>query len=156
MKGGPMGSISDMAGYILRQMGPMQAAKLQRLCYYAQAWHLAWNHVPLFDEDFYAWKTGPVCLELADSEMNLEKLPAGELTDGEKETIGHVMEHYGSRDVWWLGQMICMEDPWREAVKEAGAGIGVITKESMERYYGRLCREQAFGREQEETDHEQG
>jgi uncharacterized phage-associated protein len=34
--------------------------KLQKLLYYAQAWHLALNDKPLFDEDFEAWLHGPV------------------------------------------------------------------------------------------------
>ena len=38
--------------------------KLQKLCYYAQAWSLVWDDTPLFDEEFYAWTNGPVCKEL--------------------------------------------------------------------------------------------
>ena len=34
--------------------------KLQKLVYYAQAWHLALRDVPLFEEDFEAWVHGPV------------------------------------------------------------------------------------------------
>ena len=40
--------------------------KLQKLVYYCQAWSLAWDDVPLFDEDFPAWANGPVCPELFD------------------------------------------------------------------------------------------
>ena len=35
--------------------------QLQKLCYYAQAWHLALLNRPLFDEEFQAWIHGPVC-----------------------------------------------------------------------------------------------
>jgi uncharacterized phage-associated protein len=34
--------------------------KLQKLLFYAHAWHLALNNEPLFDEDFEAWPWGPV------------------------------------------------------------------------------------------------
>jgi uncharacterized phage-associated protein len=34
--------------------------KLQKLLYYAQAWHLALHDEPLFPEKFQAWMTGPV------------------------------------------------------------------------------------------------
>lgn len=34
--------------------------KLQKLVYYAQAWHLAIHGTPLFEEDFEAWVHGPV------------------------------------------------------------------------------------------------
>lgn len=42
----------------------MSTWKLQKLCYYAQAWSLAWTEKSLFDEDFEAWANGPVCREL--------------------------------------------------------------------------------------------
>lgn len=36
-------NIFDVAKYILELEGPMTPMKLQRLCYYSQAWSLAWN-----------------------------------------------------------------------------------------------------------------
>jgi len=41
--------------------------KLQKLCYYSQAWGLVWNNqIPLFEQDFQAWRDGPVNKELFD------------------------------------------------------------------------------------------
>lgn len=57
-------SVFDVATYILQKCGNMSCMKLQKLCYYAQAWSLVWDNVPLFDEDFEAWASGPVCPEL--------------------------------------------------------------------------------------------
>ena len=42
----------------------MSTMKLQKLCYYSQAWALVWDDAPLFNEDFQAWANGPVCPEL--------------------------------------------------------------------------------------------
>ena len=39
---------------------PIDQMKLQKLLFYAHAWHLALNDQPLFDEDFEAWPWGPV------------------------------------------------------------------------------------------------
>jgi len=39
------------------EISPM---KLQKLLFYAHAWHLAINNKPLFEEDFEAWPYGPV------------------------------------------------------------------------------------------------
>ena len=39
---------------------PIDQMKLQKLLFYAHAWHLAINDKPLFDEDFEAWPWGPV------------------------------------------------------------------------------------------------
>lgn len=38
----------------------MSAMKLHRLLYYSQAWHLAWEGKPLFDDEIQAWANGPV------------------------------------------------------------------------------------------------
>jgi uncharacterized phage-associated protein len=63
------------------------------------------------------------------------------LNENQKDTIDHVLEHYGIHDAQWLSQLTHMEDPWllaREGVP-SGAGCNhVITKESMAIYYGGL------------------
>ena len=59
-----MVSIFDVAKYILRKMGDTTLWKLQKLCYYSQAWYLAWYKKPLFKEDFQVWSNGPVNVEL--------------------------------------------------------------------------------------------
>lgn len=39
---------------------PVDQMKLQKLVYYAHAWHLAYHDRPLFDDDVEAWPWGPV------------------------------------------------------------------------------------------------
>jgi uncharacterized phage-associated protein len=39
---------------------PITQMKLQKLLFYAHAWHLATQNRPLFEEDFEAWAWGPV------------------------------------------------------------------------------------------------
>lgn len=39
---------------------PVDQMKLQKLLFYAHAWHLALEGRPLFEEDFEAWPWGPV------------------------------------------------------------------------------------------------
>ena len=56
-----MASVFDAAKYILEKMNTISAWKLQKLCYYAQAWALAWTGEPLFQEDFEAWAAGVPC-----------------------------------------------------------------------------------------------
>ena len=36
--------------------------QMHKLLYYAQAWSLAWDGVPLFDGRIEAWKNGPCLL----------------------------------------------------------------------------------------------
>ena len=61
-----MANIFDTAKYILEKRGKMSTMKLQKLCYYAQAWSLVWDDSELFPEDFEAWANGPVCKKLFD------------------------------------------------------------------------------------------
>ena len=59
-----MATVFDVTNYILEKIGKMSTWKLQKLCYYSQAWHLAWTGKPIFGEEFEAWANGPVCVEL--------------------------------------------------------------------------------------------
>ena len=68
-----MSNVFTVAKYILQQKGAMSSMKLQKLCYYAQAWSLVWDDAPLFDEDFQAWRNGPVCYELYNSNFAVAK-----------------------------------------------------------------------------------
>src|SRR5690606_28223588 len=69
-KGGkPMVTIFDVVNYFLRKVdktsgSSMTPLKLQKLVYYAQAWHLAFYGTKLFNEEFQAWVHGPVNYEL--------------------------------------------------------------------------------------------
>ncbi len=57
-------SVFDVAKVFL-SLESMSNKKLQKLCYYAQAWHLAFNNGKrLFNSSFQAWVHGPVCYEL--------------------------------------------------------------------------------------------
>lgn len=55
-----MATILDVGGYVYRKLGWVDAWTLEKLTYFAQAWHLAWDGRPLFDEPFEAWRDGPV------------------------------------------------------------------------------------------------
>lgn len=58
-----MERVNDVARYFLSKE-PMNNKKLQKLCYYAQAWSLALYGEPLMDTWFEAWAHGPVSPEL--------------------------------------------------------------------------------------------
>lgn len=141
-----MANVFDTAKYILEKTGTMSTMKLQKLCYYAQAWSLVWDDSPLFNEDFQAWANGPVCPELFFKTQGNYSVSAkdensgtGNLSAEQKETIEKVLEYYGSHDAQWLSQLTHMEDPWINARKGVLSGTGcnnVISKESMAMYYG--------------------
>lgn len=135
-----MANVFDTAVYILEKLGKLSTLKLQKLCYYSQAWSLVWDDAPLFSEDFYAWTNGPVCKELFCEtqerfSVSAEDEPgdSSKLTKKQKDTINKVLEHYGSKSVQWLNQLAHLEDPWKNAERDS-----LISKESIANYYGSL------------------
>lgn len=46
-----MTSIFDVAAYVLDKLGVMTTMKLEKLCYYSQAWSLVWDERRLFPSD---------------------------------------------------------------------------------------------------------
>ncbi len=143
-----MATVFDVAKYILEKSGEMSTMKLQKLCYYSQAWSLVWDDSPIFMEDFQAWANGPVCPSLfrfsqgqfsvKPSEM---KGDSKNLESNQKETIEKVLEYYGDKNAQWLSQLTHMEEPWKlahDGLPDGAACSNVITKESMAMYYGGL------------------
>lgn len=144
-----MASVFDVARYILEKQGKMSTMKLQKLCYYSQAWSLVWDDKPLFDEEFRAWANGPVCRELfcatqgqfAVVAADEKRGDSGRLTANQKETIDKVLEYYAPHDAQWLSRLTHLEDPWKQARAGLPLGVGsdrIVTKESMAIYYGGL------------------
>ena len=143
-----MADIFDAAKYILEKKGELSTMKLQKLCYYAQAWSLVWDDRPLFDDDFEAWANGPVCRELFFFSQGFFSVKPEEmkgdssnLLPDQMETIDSVLNYYGDKNAQWLSQLTHMEAPWKEAREGVPSGAkchNIITKESMAMYYGSL------------------
>lgn len=144
-----MTSVFHVAKYILVRKGEMTAMKLQKLVYYCQAWSLAWDGVPLFEEEFQAWANGPVCPELFEmhrgrfllDETCLKKVSSYTFTSNEIETMETVLDFYGDKESYWLSELTHKEAPWKAARKGVADGMPctvVITKDSMQQYYGGL------------------
>lgn len=143
-----MTDVRDVAEYILRTAGTMTAMKLQKLCYYAQAWHLVWEDRPLFDNEIQAWANGPVSPRLYACHRKQFTVSAGDITPtpkeldaSEKESIDTVVQYYGKRSAMELSQLTHAEDPWKDARGDLPAGARCqteITPAAMAEYYGSL------------------
>lgn len=95
--------------------------KLQRLLYYAQAWHLGQYDEPLFDEKFEAWSTGPVIPSIywRFKPFGISDLPAQpNLPVPAPETRSYLDDlaaDYLPLDEWELEDLSRSEPPWRNA-----------------------------------------
>lgn len=147
-------TIFDATYYILDKIGQTTSMNLQRLCYYAQVWSLGWDNTVLFEEDFEAWPSGPVCPELynifslpKDFNVDVEKLKpyiSGYcFSEDEKETLDVIIKNYGDKEPHWLSELVRKEDPWRKtrgslSIKEPSHVI--ISKKMILDYYSSLIR----------------
>ena len=144
-----MSTVFDVAKYVLEKKVSMSTWKLQKLCYYAQAWSLAWTGEPLFDEDFQAWANGPVCPELYYQHrgkfiISVDMLHKGDsslLNDDQKDTIDVVLREYGDMEPYALRELTHHEAPWidaRHGLPEGVISTALISKEAMGAFYGGL------------------
>lgn len=140
-----MATVFDVANWFLSKQ-PMTHKKLQKLCYYAQAWNLALHGEALIAEDFEAWVHGPVCRELyykysdrgwaeiqqaspyegtAFTDKEIQLLDAVQRTYGD--FSGDDLESFTHNEDPWMNQRLGL-DPWVLSNK-------IISIDDMREYY---------------------
>ena len=145
-------SVLDVAAYILDKRGRLSTWKLQKLCYYAQAWSLVWDEERLFRERIEAWANGPVVPALYEQHrgrfrvQTIGKGDASKLDPDQRDTADVVLETYGDQPAAVLSAMTHQERPWQAARQRAGLGSGErgnsqIRPDEMAEYYGGLYDE---------------
>ena len=140
-------SITDVAAFILNRTGTITTMKLHKLAYYAQAAHIvAHNGTPLFPEDFYAWRSGPVAPLLFIQHRHKfiirpGELPQGDpdrLSDEDKNCIIQICTALGHMTGAELSERVLSEDPWLDArgdLKPYDPSNTLIPKITMGVYY---------------------
>lgn len=122
--------------------------KLQKLLYYAQAWHLAMFGEHLYHNPLEAWRHGPVCREIYERFRQLSWHPIStnliisapaELPEQTRDFLDEVWEVYGQFSATKLEEMTHEEAPWLAARQHAfphHASNSRIEESSMQLYYG--------------------
>lgn len=120
----PTVTARQVADYLIRfsqdHGDPISNLKLQKLLYYAQAWHLALYNRPLFAEPIEAWIHGPavhaVWSQFRGSWKPIELRPRRpDLSKHVTDHLDEVMEVYGGLSAFDLERMTHSEFPWRKA-----------------------------------------
>lgn len=130
----------DVASYVKTTAGlaQYQSKDLQKLVYFAQAWHLAWTGRPIFDEEFEAWPDGPVSRSVFACNRH-GGLPANpEIDEETRGIIDAVIAHYGDCSVDELVALTHADAPWIEARKDLGpteASRRVLNSKTMLDFY---------------------
>jgi uncharacterized phage-associated protein len=120
--------------------------KLQKLLYYAQAWHLAIHNKQLFAEDFQAWVHGPALPSQYQRFKKFEWRPILEESIvlprlDDVNVVSYLVEIvniFGVETASSLELMTHNEKPWQDARKgipKDQPSTAVITKQSMRLFY---------------------
>ena len=138
-----MNTIQQIAQWFLCKES-MTHKKLQKLCYYAQAWHLALHNSELFKEPFEAWVHGPVSPVLYSiyADYGWEKIPSepscpvfDEAAEG---ILQAVWNTYGQFDGDQLEALTHSEAPWQNTrgnLQPCDTCTCEIKPQNMKEYY---------------------
>lgn len=140
-------TITDIANWFLNKE-PMVQRKLQKLCYYSQAWNLAFTGEKLFDNDFEAWAHGPVCRTLwnefkdygfNDIESNYYADVAKSIKDKKvKHLLDEIWRVYGCHSAFELESSTHAERPWLEArgdLSELAPSTDILNNDTIRDFY---------------------
>ncbi|NQZ05590.1 MAG: SocA family protein [Algicola sp.] len=117
--------------------------KLQKLAYYCQGLHLAVYDLPLFSDEFEAWRHGPVVSTLYHEykkygEQFIPHEPGKAffaLTPENQGMIDFVLESLGNSGEWALVHSTHDEAPWKGVYVPMAYGGAAITKQSLKSYF---------------------
>ena len=137
-------NLFDVANWFLMK-GNITQKKLQKLCYYAQAWCYALKGYRLLDSDFQAWIHGPVSPafyeRFRDFGYDTIKISIGNIpvfAKEDEELLNDVWETYGDKTGNALEALTHTERPWIEARRgysDEERCTVIISPESMRDYY---------------------
>ena len=111
----------------------MDQMKMHKMMYFSQRESLMISGNPLFNDDFEAWKYGPVLVNVRSEYLtgNMFKGEYEELSDTEKKLVESVYKRYDEYDAWQLSTLSHAEHSWRQARKGLVAGEAGNEKMSL-------------------------
>lgn len=154
-----MYKVDNIADYFLSSISEdkgdtISPLKLQKLVYYAQAWHYTLFDSPLFNERIEAWVNGPVVPSLytrfagvtKHSAINISSLNIEDF-DFDARTLkllNEVSQIYGEKSGSYLENLTHSEQPWIKArgiTPPYAISKNEITLESMKEFYSTFKHE---------------
>lgn len=119
-----MESVKRVASYIAqrykKEFGErISEMKLHKLLYFTQRESLIQLGEPLFNEEFLAWKYGPVIPSIRSlyAQDQLTDVPDSKWEEANKSVLDFVFSHYAPKEAWSLSRLSHGEVSWRNARK---------------------------------------
>lgn len=150
-----MTSVNQVAAYFLMKVDEefgegITNLKMQKLVYYAQAFHLALFGIPLFEEKIEAWQHGPVVPELYHALKKYESSPIDpedpifrvklEFTEDQIEFLDEIYDNFARFSAWRLRDMTHSEAPWIDAFEDKWQSE--IAHDSLRNFYSKMVQTQ--------------
>lgn len=152
-----MTTIRQVTKYLLDNYDELSTMKLQKLCYFIQGYYLAINNgEPLFNEDFQAWRYGPVSPDLyalhagenfitKDSE-NFSNIPTlHEKYD--QDFILNIANRYINKSGLQLGDITHTHSAWKGArgnIPETAPSRSIMSKENIRKDFENIVKDSQF------------
>jgi uncharacterized phage-associated protein len=144
-------SANDIAEWFVRyssdELGaPVDPMSLEKLVYYAQAFHFALRGEPLFADELQAWKWGPVVSTVykkyagygADPIILPLHGPTTSLSSGIEKFLTEVVDFFCRHTAINLSRATHMESPWIDAVHSSD---NTISQLSLKHFYSSLIED---------------
>ena len=140
-------SAADVAKYMLVKKGSLTGFQLEKLLFYCQAWSLAVDKEPLFDDEILAFENGPVVPNVSQQHMGRKTVMPSHisgdintLTDSNMSLIDAVLEAYKGMSGDELADLSHHEEPWSNSWngRTSLSSSAVIPVESIQAYYSQL------------------
>ncbi|MBQ0007663.1 MAG: DUF4065 domain-containing protein [bacterium] len=117
-------SVVKVASYIanryMKDFGErISEMKLHKLLYFTQRESLIRKDEPMFEEQFLAWRYGPVMVQIRNAYANdtLNDMPSDEFVEQYKEVFDFVFQNYARKGAWSLSYLSHAEFSWKNARK---------------------------------------
>ena len=125
MDGTGIALVGEVAAEIERRLPGVGQAKLHRLLYYVQGYHLAWEHRPAFSDPIEAWKLGPTIASLWPdrkhgwiTEPSCSRAHVSTLPESVRNISVNVISRLGHLTGRQLIRTTLCEEPWRAATDD--------------------------------------
>lgn len=94
--------------------------KLHKLLYFTQRESLIRKGEPMFEEQFLAWRYGPVMVSIRSvyASDQLKDLPSDDFLEQYKDVFDFVFLNYAPKDAWSLSYLSHAEISWKKARKD--------------------------------------
>ena len=144
---------ADVAKYILVKKGSLTGYQLEKLLYYCQAWSLAVDKAPLFDDEIRAFENGPVVPSVSYQHQGRKTVmpsyisgDVNALSDSNMSLIDAVLDAYDGLSGDELVELSHKEDPWPTYWngRTGRTSAAIIPLSAMQAYYSKLLAADDF------------